>query len=377
MDTFQFTVKAKGVPRNRRDCDLLKKTGVYAIRQVSSGKVYIGSASRSFSHRWRRHKNELREGVHHSTILQRTWNKYGEFDFVWEILELCNPDDCITREQHWIDVTDSCDPSKGFNLAKIAGSKRGLKCSPEACRNMGQAYYTSEKRQQHLRKLIEMNRGKKRTPETCKKISQANMGRKNSPEVIEKMRNDPRRKVLSESHRAAVVAANKRRLADPEFLKKFNEARRLKGYKGNPTGPKSFITANGQTRTVSAWAEDLGISPGSIWQRIRSGLTPEQAVTRPKMPGVAFSESDRRERARKAAKERFLSGKSLHQRCITHNGETLLIVEWAERLGVQGQSIIKRLKEGMTEEQALTKPFVRRSPRGTRKELTPAKLRQG
>lgn len=336
---------------------------MYAIRQLSSGKVYIGSASRSFSHRWRRHKNELRDGVHHSPILQRAWDKYGEADFVWEIVELCDPEECITREQQWIDATGSCDPCKGFNIAKVAGSNRGSKFSPKARSNMSRAYFASDKRQQHLHKIIQMNRGRKRSIETCRKISEANTGRKCSPEVVERMRNDPRRKVLSDSHRAAVVAANKKRLADPEFYKRFCEARIEKARAKATQSPGTLLTVGEKTKTLAEWASVVGITTASLVVRLKSGMSAEDAVTRQKRPGVPFSDREKKKRSRTAEKNRFLSGKQSRQRCITLNGETLLIVEWAERLGVQSQSIIKRIKEGMSEEEALTKPFVRRAPR--------------
>lgn len=67
------------------------ETGVYSILNIKNGKEYIGGAYRSFSKRWRDHKNQLRRGTHHNRHLQAAWNKYGEAWFVFDIIERCGP----------------------------------------------------------------------------------------------------------------------------------------------------------------------------------------------------------------------------------------------------------------------------------------------
>lgn len=62
-------------------------SGVYAISRISdSARFYIGSAA-CFQRRWNSHKSRLRAGSHHSLALQRAWNKYGEQDFEFAMLE--------------------------------------------------------------------------------------------------------------------------------------------------------------------------------------------------------------------------------------------------------------------------------------------------
>jgi hypothetical protein len=48
-------------------------------------------------------------------------------------------------------------------------------------------------------------------------------------------------------------------------------------------------------------------------------------------------------------------------RFITANGKTMSQSEWARELGVHNTSILNRLKAGMTEEQAINTPFVKRN----------------
>lgn len=44
---------------------------------------------------------------------------------------------------------------------------------------------------------------------------------------------------------------------------------------------KSVLTVNGQKKTVEQWARFYGILPGHIYDRLRCGLSVEQAVTIP------------------------------------------------------------------------------------------------
>ena len=64
-------------------------TGVYQIKNIVNGKIYIGSASSKFgfNSRWSRHVFDLKNGKHHSKHLQSSWDKYGSDKFKFEILE--------------------------------------------------------------------------------------------------------------------------------------------------------------------------------------------------------------------------------------------------------------------------------------------------
>jgi group I intron endonuclease len=67
------------------------KSGIYAIRCLVNGKVYVGSAVNIVS-RWRVHKHHLTHHKHHSIHLQRVWDKHGPEAFSWEILEYVEPE---------------------------------------------------------------------------------------------------------------------------------------------------------------------------------------------------------------------------------------------------------------------------------------------
>ena len=60
---------------------------IYKIINVVNGKLYIGSTMHKFSKRKSEHLTALRKGYHFNSHLQSAWNKYGEENFIFEILE--------------------------------------------------------------------------------------------------------------------------------------------------------------------------------------------------------------------------------------------------------------------------------------------------
>lgn len=65
----------------------------------------------------------MRNGNHHSEHLQRSWNKYGEENFVFEILEELHGIDIkeqYSKEQTYIDHYKSYDCSYGYNIQRNA-----------------------------------------------------------------------------------------------------------------------------------------------------------------------------------------------------------------------------------------------------------------
>jgi group I intron endonuclease len=71
---------------------------IYAIENIHNGKMYIGS-TKNYVYRWRAHKTTLRKGAHHSFVLQKAWEKYGESSFVFKLLLICSKDTRYFYEQ--------------------------------------------------------------------------------------------------------------------------------------------------------------------------------------------------------------------------------------------------------------------------------------
>jgi group I intron endonuclease len=146
------------------------KGGVYAIRHVLSGKLYVGS-SRNLARRWREHRRALNKGTHHSRHLQRAWDRHGADAFVFEILQAIENDaDLMMAEQFHINKTEAYRRSHGYNISLTADPLRGLHRSAE-----------------HRARIGASLRGRKHTAESKENMAAGRRGKRNSPEAIAKM----------------------------------------------------------------------------------------------------------------------------------------------------------------------------------------------
>lgn len=136
------------------------KTGIYEIRNVVNGKVYIGSA-KNFSLRWNTHRSFLSKGTHHSPHLQAAWSKYGEHSFEFKKLLVCAPENLIMYEQIMMDGHKAADRKHGYNARPLAESMLGYKYSAET-----------------KAKMVIAVTGRKATPETKALLSSMRKGRK-------------------------------------------------------------------------------------------------------------------------------------------------------------------------------------------------------
>lgn len=155
-------------------------TGVYRIRNLITSDIYIGSTRVSFSARKYQHFRRLKKNKHDSPILQNSWNKHKEKNFVFEIIEMCLPDDCLKREQYYIDTLNP-----RYNICKIAGSRKNIVVSEETRKKLSIAKTGFKHSEETKRKLSishkglnTWTKGRKLSKEHCLKISKANTGRK-------------------------------------------------------------------------------------------------------------------------------------------------------------------------------------------------------
>jgi group I intron endonuclease len=139
---------------------------VYAIENTVNNRCYIGSAT-DYKSRWHTHRSSLRRGKHHSFILQRAWDKYGEDAFAFKVLVIC------TKEQR-IEYENLLMPLQSYNVLRTAKEQlvRGGWKHTDAFRQ----------------KMSAIHKGKKLTNEHRKKLSDAAVGRKYDQAFREKAR---------------------------------------------------------------------------------------------------------------------------------------------------------------------------------------------
>jgi hypothetical protein len=75
-----------------------KKMGVFRIKNLITGKCLVGSST-DLTAKWNSQKLQLETGTHPIPELQQDWKKYGEENFVYEIV-----DEFIQKEDKPADV---------------------------------------------------------------------------------------------------------------------------------------------------------------------------------------------------------------------------------------------------------------------------------
>lgn len=134
----------------------MSKIGIYKIESnIEPEKFYIGSSS-NLEHRERQHLSMLRNSTHFATYLQNYVNKNGIDSINFSIIEECNLENIIIKEQFYIDTLKPI-----FNSRLTAESNRGHKFSDNTKSNMSKAQQNWRKDKTVIIKLTE---------EVCNKI---------------------------------------------------------------------------------------------------------------------------------------------------------------------------------------------------------------
>lgn len=106
-------------------------SGIYKIRNILNNHYYIGQ-SINLNKRKYTHFSLLRNNKHSNRYLQSAFNKYGENNFVFEIILYCESKELIYYEQSFIDKWDS-----KYNIWKeCVTSPLGIKRSLETIQKM-------------------------------------------------------------------------------------------------------------------------------------------------------------------------------------------------------------------------------------------------
>ena len=66
------------------------RIGIYQIKNIINGKLYIGQTKDRFIERYWNHTWKLRNGTHENKHLQKSFIKYGEDNFEFSVLHILN-----------------------------------------------------------------------------------------------------------------------------------------------------------------------------------------------------------------------------------------------------------------------------------------------
>ncbi|MEK6885003.1 MAG: GIY-YIG nuclease family protein [Nanoarchaeota archaeon] len=193
------------------------KSGIYKITNLITNKFYIGG-SITVKQRLSSHKSMLRGNKHSNPYLQNAFNFYGEINFKFEILEYCNKDKVLEREQIWLDWCKPFAPNNGYNIVKIAGSQLGLAHTQKTKDLISNMHKGKPKTKEHVAKVALAMIGKSR-PDLAAR-NKANSSKLTSDQARENMRKAQTGRTHSDETKLKISASNKGKLKSKEHKEK-------------------------------------------------------------------------------------------------------------------------------------------------------------
>lgn len=267
-------------------------SGIYIIFCSINHRIYLGSSVRVFK-RWKAHVSTLRRNVHANKYLQNAWNKYGESNFHFVVVEECSLGDVFPREQFWLDelwaqtpellfnvARDATKPSLGRKLnfsamhrARISASKKGTPSHRKGAINSTETRakiraarakqilppMTEEHKQKISKALMGKKNalGNKHTPEEIEKIAASKRGKKRAPRSEEwqrKISEANRGRTLSEYQKEVLRRANTGKVRTPEQRARISNANSKDYIATSPEGEEFAI------RGLVAFCKEHGLS---------------------------------------------------------------------------------------------------------------------
>lgn len=334
---------------------MLKRIGVYKIRNTVNGKIYIGSTNVSFGMRFSQHKHALRRNKHHSPRLQAAWKKHGADAFIFEPIVVCRREDTIETEQR---ILDAFKPF--YNMSPTAGGNAGRPVRRTTVKNMLKAWHRRAPRHEfrgemltarEIADLIEMD------PKVIsRRISQGMKGEELVQPVHDFANGQPpkMKEVLQAKWPRYDVKGEA--LTIKEIAEKYDLPMNTIRWRLKQGANESELLApegdhiaryevRGEFLTVTEISEKYGIDKGTISFRIRSGKRDEGLVA-----------PDKRLKANKTY--------TRPSKFYEHKGEMLTADQIAVKYNLSRSCIFNRLNKGIRGD-ALTAPAQRRKKEAT------------
>lgn len=193
-----------------------KICGIYEIVNIINDKRYIGQ-SININARFRSHKNKLRNNQHRNPYLQNAWNKYGENNFVFNIVKICDDIELDVFEKQYIELYNTCNREFGYNIDNGGNSNKHL--STETREKRSKAHQKENLSEETLKKMSEAAKKRCATPEWKQYYCSVLSGRSLSEETRLKMSESHLYKSHSEETRKKIRKAT---MGDPVMCVELN-----------------------------------------------------------------------------------------------------------------------------------------------------------
>lgn len=197
-NTFIIFIKGWDISSffNTTNFKIIIMKGIYKITNITNNKVYIGQSDR-FNEREREHFYCLERNEHNNEHLQKSYNKNGKDNFIFERIE--ESEDLDNREIYWINEYGGINSNLNYNMkdplskqwSDYVKVKNSQIMTGENNPNFGN--YWSQKQKDYLsskRKGISLEEriGKDKSDLAKEKMRESQTGRKHPENVINKIR---------------------------------------------------------------------------------------------------------------------------------------------------------------------------------------------
>ena len=183
-------------------------TGIYQIINIITSEIYVGKAI-NIQSRINRHKTLLKKNKHWNLHLQASWNKYGELNFEFNVINHCSELELDNFEKYYIAKLDS--QRNGFNQTSGGDGLKNYKHNDITKKKISEASKKFKLSENHKQKLIAANTGRKKSKEELEKLSKAAKGRKISEWHKQQLINSTKGKPFSQDHKRKISEACKGR----------------------------------------------------------------------------------------------------------------------------------------------------------------------
>lgn len=146
--------------------------GIYEIRNLKTGCVYVGQTRQPFKKRFYYHRWQLRTNKHENPYLQASFNKHGEDCFGFFVRRIV-ADANDLDEAEIQEILKAKSEGKTYNMLSGGGGRPGIPLSAERRKELGE-----------LNRIL--NTGKKASDETKRKMSEIRRGKKRKKEDMDK-----------------------------------------------------------------------------------------------------------------------------------------------------------------------------------------------
>lgn len=248
---------------------------IYEIKNIINNKRYIGRTKYP-EKRKERHFRELKANKHHSIYLQRAFNKYGEENFVFNILqEVENEEEAIKLEQEYLNTPNDCH----YNVSKLASGGDLISYHPnkeEIKKKISEASKMMHTRMTEEQKLLFR----------LKHSGENNgmFGRKHSEETKKKMSVNKKVKRGKDHHQygKTLSSETKKKISEPKkgnipwnkglkgVQKWTEEQRRKRKENGLPKLRKKIYCEGKIFDSITEACEYYGITAGAMTHRLKS-----------------------------------------------------------------------------------------------------------